>query len=100
MKAEVLPQHQWLMKLAGEWSHESDCPPEADGTVRKMRGRESVRSIGGIWLVAEGQGSGRKVWPAAARKDAGSRSCAGTSRGKSLDIMADGGVRKTPGRVR
>jgi hypothetical protein len=56
MKAEVLPQHQWLMKLIGEWTYESDCPSEDGSAPKKMTGREAVRSLGGIWLLAEASG--------------------------------------------
>lgn len=56
MKAEVLPQHQWLMRLAGEWSYETDCASEDGSAQHKMSGRETVRSLGGIWLLAEASG--------------------------------------------
>jgi hypothetical protein len=55
MKVEVLPQHQWLAKLAGEWVYESECPGES-GAAEKMTGSELVRTLGGIWLLGEGRG--------------------------------------------
>jgi len=42
-------EHEWLHQLVGEWSWESDSV-EGHGT-------EVVRSLGGIWIVAEGRGT-------------------------------------------
>jgi hypothetical protein len=56
MKVEVLPQHRWLTRLVGEWSYESDCPDESGGASEKMTGTETVRMLGGIWLLGETRG--------------------------------------------
>ncbi|MBF9233184.1 DUF1579 domain-containing protein [Microvirga alba] len=48
MKAEPLKEHQWLQKLAGEWIMTSDEAPTSWS--------ENVRSLDGIWVVAEGEG--------------------------------------------
>lgn len=55
MKAEPQKEHRWLDKLVGEWTFEAEAmapgkPPEKSG------GTERVRSLGGLWIVAEGQG--------------------------------------------
>jgi hypothetical protein len=46
MNVEPQKEHQWLQQLAGEWTS------DADGAT----GTERVRSVGGLWIVAEGQG--------------------------------------------
>lgn len=57
MKTEPQNGHQWLQKLVGEWTYEAEAaamefgkPPE------KLTGSESVRSIGGLWILCEGHG--------------------------------------------
>lgn len=56
MKAEPQKEHQWLQKLVGEWNMEADAAMEPGQPAGKSRGTESVRSIGGLWVVCEGQG--------------------------------------------
>ena len=41
-------RHPWLERLVGDWTFES---PAAD-----YRGRERVRSLGGVWVVCEATG--------------------------------------------
>jgi hypothetical protein len=52
---EPLKEHQWLHRLVGEWTFESECM-EAGKPPDKSSGTESVRSLGGVWVVCEGQG--------------------------------------------
>jgi len=56
MKAEPQKQHQWLQKLVGEWSYESEAVMGPDQPTLSCGGTESVRSLGDIWILAEGQG--------------------------------------------
>jgi len=56
MKAEVLIQHRWLQKLLGEWEYEHELPAEPGKPARKLTGRENVRALGELWVLAEGQG--------------------------------------------
>lgn len=56
MNAEPQREHQWLEKLVGEWQYESDCSMGPDKPREKFEGSESVRRIGGPWVVCEGQG--------------------------------------------
>lgn len=56
MKAEPQAQHQWLQKLVGEWTYEHECATEPGGPLQKLTGTERVRSLGGLWILAEGQG--------------------------------------------
>lgn len=56
MHAEPQKEHQWLQQLVGEWSYEHECdmgPGQAKG---KFAGTETVRSLGGLWVLAEGRG--------------------------------------------
>jgi hypothetical protein len=49
-------EHQWLLKLVGEWNYESECSMGPDQPDVKMSGTEVVRPLGGFWTVAEGVG--------------------------------------------
>jgi hypothetical protein len=53
--AEAEPEHRWLRKLVGEWTYEApfDMPGQPPGA---MRGTDTVRSIGDMWIVSEGRG--------------------------------------------
>lgn len=56
MKSEPQKEHQWLHKLVGEWSCEADVAMEPGKPAERTHGSETVRSLGGLWVVAEGQG--------------------------------------------
>ena len=65
MKEEAHKEHQWLQRLVGEWSTEArmEMGPDKGGPdqgpdkpAETCRGTETVRSLGGLWTVAEGQG--------------------------------------------
>ena len=56
MTVEPQKEHQWLQKLVGEWTYESEVSMGADKPPEQGRGTETVRSIGGLWTIAEGQG--------------------------------------------
>jgi Protein of unknown function (DUF1579) len=49
-------EHQWLGKLVGEWTSEGECTMEPGKPPEKFKGTERVRSLGGLWILAEGQG--------------------------------------------
>jgi hypothetical protein len=48
-------EHEWLQQLVGEWTWESDTSPEPGKPEEKHRGSESVRSLDGIWVIADGK---------------------------------------------
>jgi hypothetical protein len=48
-------EHDWLHKLIGEWEYET-VSEEPGKPPTKSVGTERVRSIGGIWIVGEGEG--------------------------------------------
>jgi Protein of unknown function (DUF1579) len=56
MQVTLQKEHQWLHKLIGEWIYESECRLGPDQTPSKTKGTEIVRSLGGLWIVAEGEG--------------------------------------------
>jgi hypothetical protein len=56
MKAEPQREHRWLERLVGEWTYEGVTPGESGKQPERSTGTETVRSIGGIWFIAEGQG--------------------------------------------
>ncbi len=45
-------EHRWLEKLVGKWTYEGEAVGE-EGTAT---GKEAVRSLGGLWFLAEGEG--------------------------------------------
>ncbi len=56
MKTEPQKEHQWLQKLVGEWTWEGEGIMEPGQPPAKYTGTESVRSLGGLWILAEGHG--------------------------------------------
>lgn len=57
MKADPQPEHAWLDKLVGEWRVSMPSPPQDGKAPGEMQWTESVRSMNGIWIVADGQGT-------------------------------------------
>ena len=57
MAAPVMPapqaEHAWLQKFVGEWAAEIEMYKEPGQPPEKSVGTESVRAIGGFWIVAE-----------------------------------------------
>jgi hypothetical protein len=64
MKAEPQKEHRWLHRLVGEWTYQSDVPAQPGQAAAKVTGSESVRSLGGLWVLAEGQGQMPGLGPA------------------------------------
>jgi hypothetical protein len=56
MHAEPQKEHQWLKQLVGEWTYEHECAPGPDLTPVKLTGTDTVRSLGGLWVLCEGKG--------------------------------------------
>jgi len=56
MMIEPQKEHQWLQKLVGEWTYESEAIMEPGKPTEKFKGAESVRSLGGVWVLCEGHG--------------------------------------------
>lgn len=57
MMAKPQKEHHWLDKLVGEWTYEGACDGGPDQPPMQFKGVETVRSIGGLWIQAEGRGN-------------------------------------------
>jgi uncharacterized protein YndB with AHSA1/START domain len=57
-------QHEWLTRLAGEWTFEGVAEMGPGKDPAKAHGEESVRTLGEFWIVAEGRGEMARVGPA------------------------------------
>ena len=56
MNTEPQREHAWLQTLVGTWTYECALISAEGFAEQRFRGSETVRSIGGIWIVAEGSG--------------------------------------------
>jgi Protein of unknown function (DUF1579) len=56
MHIEPQKEHQWLQRIVGEWTYETEAMTGPDKPSGKFNGTETVRSVGGLWIVAEGRG--------------------------------------------
>jgi hypothetical protein len=56
MITEPQKEHHWLQKLIGEWTSEAECEAGPDQPSSKTKGSEKVRSLGGMWVLCEGEG--------------------------------------------
>lgn len=54
--SEPQKEHQWLQKLIGEWIWETEVIMGAEQPPEKSTGIETVRLLGDLWVLAEGQG--------------------------------------------
>src|SRR5437867_1016220 len=54
--AELQEEHQWLQKFVGEWTYETEATMAPGKPPEKCSGSESVRSLGGLWVLCEGRG--------------------------------------------
>jgi hypothetical protein len=54
--AEPQQEHHWLHRLVGEWEIEGEASMGPEKPPMKWKGTESVRSLGGLWIVGEGKG--------------------------------------------
>ena len=55
MGTKPVQEHQWLQKLVGEWRIETEMRMSPDQPKQKSEGAESVKSLGGLWVVGEGK---------------------------------------------
>ena len=54
MATKPVPEHQWLQQLVGDWRVEMEMMMGPDQPMQKSEGRESVKSLGGLWAFGEG----------------------------------------------
>jgi hypothetical protein len=50
-------EHQWLQQFVGEWEYDGEIVMTPGEPPAKCAGTETVRSIGGFWIVAESTGT-------------------------------------------
>ena len=55
MTATPQEEHRWLQQLVGDWTSEAQMAV-VPGPAETCKGTETVRSLGGLWIAAEGQG--------------------------------------------
>ena len=53
---EPQKEHHWLQRLVGDWVFETECNMGPDQPPSKFTGKETVRSLGGLWTIGEGEG--------------------------------------------
>ena len=56
MFAEPQKEHQWLSRLVGNWTAQMECVMGPDQPPMKSEGKETVRSLAGLWTLGEGTG--------------------------------------------
>lgn len=56
MKIEPQKEHEWLQQLVGEWAYEGWGDPGPGQPALEFSGKEIVRPIGGLWILAEANG--------------------------------------------
>jgi hypothetical protein len=49
-------EHRWLERFIGEWTSATEMSMEPGKPPEKCHGTDTVRSLGGLWILAEGQG--------------------------------------------
>jgi hypothetical protein len=63
LKAQEMPkmpppvkEHEWLNQFVGNWNYDTEIFMEPGKPPMKASGTESVRSLGGFWIVSDGKG--------------------------------------------
>lgn len=56
MQTDPQTQHAWLQQLVGDWTYEGECLMGPGQPTAGFRGRETVRAVGGLWVVGDGEG--------------------------------------------
>lgn len=57
MMTEPTAQHRWLHQMIGKWTFEHECSMGPDQPPMKSSGREVVRAMGDLWIIAELEGT-------------------------------------------
>src|SRR5690606_4838170 len=53
-QVEPQKEHRWLHRLVGDWTFESEAQ-EPGKTSQKGTGAQSIRAIGDLWILGEGE---------------------------------------------
>jgi len=54
-KVQPVEQHHWLNRLVGAWRFEGTAPAQDGHPGASFSGTETVRVLGGLWALAEGE---------------------------------------------
>ena len=57
MSAETQRLHPFLGRMVGEWEYDFESSTSEGGPPVRFTGTETVRHLGGVWIVAEGRGA-------------------------------------------
>jgi len=57
MEARPGKEHAWLQRLVGEWEYEAEMVGAPGQPSERSTGSERVRSLGALWIVADGEGT-------------------------------------------
>lgn len=49
-------EHRWLTQLIGDWTYEHEVPAHEGEPARTLRGVETFRAIGPLWVQGEASG--------------------------------------------
>ncbi len=55
MKTEPQKEHLWLQQLLGDWRFEGEMTMSPGQPPIKSTGTETVRALGGLWVLCEGR---------------------------------------------
>jgi hypothetical protein len=55
MFAAAQEEHRWLKQLVGTWSYQAEASAPGEESA-KAEGTETVRQLGDLWVLAEGEG--------------------------------------------
>lgn len=64
MECEATEEHRWLQELEGTWTVQGEMQMDGQPPTQ-FAGRETVRKVGELWIVAEGEGEMPDGSPAA-----------------------------------
>jgi hypothetical protein len=56
MKTEPQDQHKWLHRMIGDWNCEGEAEMAPGQPPVTWKSTETVRSLGGVWVIGEGLG--------------------------------------------
>jgi hypothetical protein len=56
MQVEPQKEHAWLTALVGEWAFEGEAACAQGEAPARFEGTETMRALGGIWVIGEGRG--------------------------------------------
>ena len=91
MQTKPQKQHKWLQKLVGNWKYEGEAEMAPGQSKVKWKGRESVRPVGKLWVVAEGEGempgAGMCTMQMTLGYDARKKGYVGTWFGSMMDML-------------